>query len=827
MRVGRLAVALALSLISASLAWADVVLLDERVDRDEITEIRFNAPAGCVVTGLGLRAHADNITTMHCRYHRLLPDGTLVDPEEAHLGSEPEHGCEGKVLLPDGWVAVGFGAAGEPEWDVTLIRVWARQLNRDGTLGEVKAFNAGRRPDRGPERFVLIDETDRALTGVGIRFHHNDIMGIYGRSHRVLDLDDDARAKLRGLTVSGWLLDGLDDIDVDQLLADMDERGVGRLDVRLNGSQEPPLDEQVEALRDLASRCRKANVDIYLWATGLQPQRALRLVREADSLTGVVADASALSDESSPAARVGKVLESCRQENLRLYLRTDRVHDWMRDVPKDVAVVLSPDAAGDYPEQESLAGREVLAGLQIADDAALAAGLPDVRIAEVAGRIADAALAGARGFIPTVHSGGQYLPGSVSAIGLDAVDRLVADPLLPTDALWDELCAAHYGDAGPQAEFVLQAAASANNLIFGMLGLRLLWADGHLASVPQARERLHLLAEARAERTQLSARSLLKPSDKVADQVKIEGDTAQWHVRQCVAVADEAAKAAPGPAMQELGDAVARLQQSARLSQVASTAFIQTQLYAQDAAPRTLEAAEGALNHLSTVAEEVSAATGDSPMVEGVETFIASARESLEESPKKAPIAQAFRRVRDLSADGRDNEAAQALADILSEPEFGDHLDKHWQTVGEIASTLPALGTAGGGLEIRWGGDGQWKLEKVGGRWCSMTHDKGPCIYFNVPGEPLDPAADYVLSFEYFDQGDWELWAQYHSDFPADRNPTYYPAGPLQLKDTRTWKEGSLALPRCRFGDGQNMVSDLRFLSGKGMCIRNVGLTPK
>ena len=116
---------------------AEVRLFDQRIEKQEITELRYTVPDGCVITGLGLRAHADNLTTMHCRYHRLTADGRLVEPQEARLGAEPDHECEAKVLLPDGWVAVGFGAAGEPEWDVTLMRVWGRKLNTDGTLGEM------------------------------------------------------------------------------------------------------------------------------------------------------------------------------------------------------------------------------------------------------------------------------------------------------------------------------------------------------------------------------------------------------------------------------------------------------------------------------------------------------------------------------------------------------------------------------------------------------------------------------------------------------------------------------------------------------------------
>jgi hypothetical protein len=469
----------------------------------------------------------------------------------------------------------------------------------------------------------------------------------------------------------------------------------------------------------------------------------------------------------------------------------------------------------------------VIADLQVADPAALATGLPDVRVAQAAGTIAEAALAGARGFVLEVCSGGRYLPDSASSIGLEAVDPLLADPLRDTDTLWDDLCAARYGKAAPQAKFVLQEATLANDLIFKVLRLRFLWNDAHLASLAQARERLQPLAEVPAEGIRQAARSLLRPDDATVSRVEIEGETALWHAKQCPSPAEEAMTAAPGPPTQRLSESVGRLQQAAQLSQVAAQAFIETQLYAQDAAPPTLAAAQGALEGLGSAAAEVAAAIPDSPMLEGVDAFIASARKSLDESPQRAPIAQAFRRVRELSAAGQQEEAAQALADTLTNRDFIPHLHKHWPTVGELASSLRALGMAGGDLSLRWGGDGQWKLEKVGGRWCCVTYDKGPCIYLDVAGKPLNPAADYVLSFEYFDQGDWEFSVQYDSDHPADQNATYYPAGPIKLTNTKAWKEGSLALTRCRFAGGENMEADMRFLSGKGVCIRSVKLVPK
>ncbi|MCC6483259.1 MAG: hypothetical protein IT209_00300 [Armatimonadetes bacterium] len=189
----------------ASTAHSNVITFGQRIDVQEMTEVRIDVPAGSVITGLGFRAHQDNITTMLCRYHRVSADGRLVDPKTERAGSEPDHVLEAEILLPDGYVAVGFGARGAPEWDVTTLRVWARKLGPGGRLGKIEVFSAGTAPDSGLEREALPSEADRALTGAGLRFQFNNIAGIYARSCHIANVDS-ATLKRR-LPVVGWIVD--------------------------------------------------------------------------------------------------------------------------------------------------------------------------------------------------------------------------------------------------------------------------------------------------------------------------------------------------------------------------------------------------------------------------------------------------------------------------------------------------------------------------------------------------------------------------------------------------------------------------------------------
>ncbi|HEX40799.1 MAG TPA: hypothetical protein ENN81_01905 [Phycisphaerales bacterium] len=51
-------------------------------------------------------------------------------------------------MLPKDYIAVGFGAAGEPEWDVTVLHIWARPLRGGSTLGPVEQSGQGVEPVR-------------------------------------------------------------------------------------------------------------------------------------------------------------------------------------------------------------------------------------------------------------------------------------------------------------------------------------------------------------------------------------------------------------------------------------------------------------------------------------------------------------------------------------------------------------------------------------------------------------------------------------------------------------------------------------------------------
>lgn len=173
---------------------AGLRLLERRVDAREKTEAESDVPSGCVITGIGGRADVDNLTTLHVEYREILDDGSLGPARELRLGSDPDHACEARISLPEGWVAVGFGARGAPEWDVATLRVWGRRWRTEGDDGEVRAWSAGREPEAGLERSVLVKEPDRALIGAGLRFHQNDIQGIYARSARVLEAPEGDRS---------------------------------------------------------------------------------------------------------------------------------------------------------------------------------------------------------------------------------------------------------------------------------------------------------------------------------------------------------------------------------------------------------------------------------------------------------------------------------------------------------------------------------------------------------------------------------------------------------------------------------------------------------
>lgn len=158
-----------------------LALVDPKSEAEDKVEAYLQAPPGYVITGLGARAHEDNITTLWLRVQPLLPDGRLGLPEHLRSGYDPGAGLEAQVELPEGYVATGFGAGIAPEWDVKRFGVWARPLRADGTMGEEKLFRAGVDQTSGFEKEVRLPP-GRVLTAAGLNCMFNDVNGIRARS---------------------------------------------------------------------------------------------------------------------------------------------------------------------------------------------------------------------------------------------------------------------------------------------------------------------------------------------------------------------------------------------------------------------------------------------------------------------------------------------------------------------------------------------------------------------------------------------------------------------------------------------------------------------
>lgn len=667
-----------------------VVLVGDRVDAQQVTEVRVDVPPGCVITGVGFRAHQDNFTTMLCRYHRVSPDGKLVDPQEVRAGAEPDHACEATVMLPDGYVAVGFGARGAPEWDITTLRVWARKLNPDGTLGKVEIFNDGFAPENGCEREVLLGEPDRALTGAGLRFMFNDVIGIYARSSRIAKVSEQTLNGKPG-TVA-WIADG----------------------------------------------------------------NSIEVERAAESF--------------------------------------------------GVARVLSTEPA---------AGESVILDAAARDRGCGA--VPDVRVSRLADEIVAGAMRGVRSCAAWVTAGQSCALGSTNELNLRAIQLLAKNPFRPVDDVWDTITVDEYGRAAaPSAKAALMWTESLNGLIFDILGSGVLHRDGKLVTVDAARASLANDAKdpARAD----IARQLLFPDKQAVELAKIEKDTARWILLQASASAQEAEKADKTPATARLAQGMTDLESAAAFWDAAASVFLLTQTYAIDGAPQTRSAAENALADLKTASAQ-AAVYGD------VDAFIASARAALQAAETGGPLVAAFDDVKKLEADGKADAAARKLSQTLKDRQFAPHLSKRNETIADLATGLTAVWTPGDSIRVLRGGDGEWTLEEAGGRWAFANGESAPCVYFDVTGDKLDPPADCVLSFDYFDEGTGSISVQYDSDYEKDRQ--YHPAESVHKTDTRTWKSAQVTLTNALFSGSENMLADLRILGGTPLRVRDVKLSVK
>lgn len=817
---------LTILLVANVAARGESLLLHERVDREEVTEVRCRVPFGRVITGLGFRAHYDNITTMHCRHHRLTGDGRLVEPEEIQLGSEPDHQCEAKVLLPDGWVAVGFGLAGEPEWDVTLLRVWARQLERDGSLGPIKAFSDGFKPDRGPEREFQLQEADRVLCGAGARFGSNDISGIYARSRRVVRVDGDELASAGRMSGRIWVIDGVQGLRPESISRNIGRLRPDRIDLELTGAPEAVM---IHAVHALLATCEPHSVGVHVWIGPLDLDKVAGLHERCPDLKGIVL--SVPPGTSLEDARVQPLNDLSREARLALSLRFNCIAagmpDWSSSLPHEVGFVVTADCleAGMSDQTE----RSVILEIQPDAHATWRVGLPDLRVHDLAGQIIAGALAGARGFAVRVNTGETYLSGTVNGLSLLVLPKLADSPFQCPEEVRSRACMEQYGDAARFADAAIEQATDANALIFKALGIPFLWDAEGIATIDVASFRL----EDRLTRSPQNAEGqrvhqLLSPTQQTVDELRLEAETARWLLLQSRQNALGTIASAPSMDAELLGLAVAKNEAVTSFCNAAKEVFVLARLYGQDVSPSTRDQVESSLARLPQLADATTAAIGSSALCEGLGGFMASVRDFLERADREAPLAVAFTLVRKHADDGRHEDAARALAEILQDPAFIPHLEKNKTRIAHLASSLSSLWSCPENMKILRGADGRWVIARKDGRWAWATTRTFPCVYFDVLTGPLSEPDDFTLSFEYYDEGDFKIWVNYDSDYPGGASERQYRAAePVQLANTGQWRTATRRLTRCRFGNGQNEGADLRFVGGreKIIHIRNVLLT--
>lgn len=770
-----------------------LILIDDRADSQQKTEARFDAPDGRVITGLGFRAHYDNITTMHVRHHALTPDGQLVDPVETRLGAEPDNPCEGKVYLPAGYVAVGYGAAGEPEWDVTLVRVWARPLRADGTLGEVEEFSDGFNPTRGPERYLLLEESDRVLTGAGLRFQFNDITGLYARSRRIARLSGDGALNRAPFHTHGWLLDHPAAEHLETLRAAIAAHAPTRVDVRW--AQGAPDAEQIALLNRLA-----ASAPVHCWLPLEAAASAAALLAAAPALAGLTLDPAGGGDVS---AAVEAVLGAGKA--LTIYAHVADAAQ-VKALPASVAVLVAD--LGVETDLGAFGARPVYDYQDIVP----VGGLLNVRVGELAGRAAAARLLGCDGFVARVHAPTATALTGSGALNAAALRRLADEPLQLSDVLWASLCQEAFGAQAGHVESALRRTASVNELIFTVFGCEGPFVGERIGTVDELRARLA---------DQSRAVKVLRPVLRDVEDAWEEKETSLWLLLQSKLDLEAALEQEPSEALRAMQGELTRLEAVTRLSQAVLHAFMLGQLYLQDVSDDSLRRAEEALARLA----ETAAAQPDEPLRAGLDRFVASLRAALERAPAESPLALALARIHELNESGNKREALAALIELMDDPTLMPHLDKRNADVTALVRSLPVLGMDAPDLNLLRGGDGQWGIVEKAGKYGLASRPGTPCIYFDVAGEPLDMGEDFLLSFEYFDGGVAGIVVHYDSDHREDRY--YHPSETLAVGDSGAWKRAEIRLTNALFSGKQNMSADFRILpTGEGqMVVRDVRLS--
>jgi hypothetical protein len=679
------------------------------------------------------------------------------------------------------------------------------------------------------------------MVGAGLRFHHNDIQGIYCRSKRILILDEQSRMNLRKFTGRGWVLDTEHIPSLEKLSRDIDKFNVKRIDLRFGKLLQVRDKKAIHVLSELSASAHKQGVQSYAWIGTINRDTAQELFVRLPYLTGVVVDISHLSPEEQTEDMLRMLYSVCRKAKRRLCLRlgecADTVHgniqNLIRSLPKDVGLIVPFNEYQTEGCRSAAFDINVYGKREITVELALTSCptgpmLPDVRMDKLTRLITEAVLKGAKGFIVHVNISNHYVPDTFNAISLYAMGELADNPFQGTDVLWSELCSKLYGEAGNEAMAALKLTESTNDLIFRMFGVPVLWDGSNISTMDAAEKRVkkHFQASISAG-TKVVLQKLLEPTDKTVELIRGDKETALWLIVQSAAKAEAAAKINPSAELRDLPKAMERLRKTVLFWQEAGQAYLLAKIYSTDGASSTRRGAEAALKKLSSLSEDGKGTQEVVSMFKGTNAFVSSIEKWLQEKENTAELPRSFGRVKELVRKRQDEAAVEMFVEILRSEKFSAHLNKHNETIGNIASSLNAFMEPSKTLRAVRGGDGQWDVQKVGGRWCWVIGPKKSCLYLDVPGDPLETPADYVLSFEYLDKGDWKIYFHYDSDYPPEQKREYHPVEPLQLTNTGMWKKGSFVLTNCRFASSQNVNADMRFVSGTGACIRNIRLERK
>jgi hypothetical protein len=128
-----------------------------------------------VVTGVGLRVHDSNLTTLHLEVAPIRADGTLGERENRRYGPDPDAKPEAVVLAGEQEVVTGIGLRVHDN-NVTTIKLYVRRLDpATGALGDVRVLTGGGSPNAGVEVEHYEPGEPLVVIGVGARVHDSNV----------------------------------------------------------------------------------------------------------------------------------------------------------------------------------------------------------------------------------------------------------------------------------------------------------------------------------------------------------------------------------------------------------------------------------------------------------------------------------------------------------------------------------------------------------------------------------------------------------------------------------------------------------------------------